>query len=182
MKPAIGACTESAMSRSRASSPNAVGEVVVHPEAALEVDLAGRVGRARRSGLDRRLRRLPRGHARRAEMQWRGTSDAPLSLETAPRRGHDGQSVRPGFYPVGMPEPLAGSTCSSSTSTCGSSTCGVRPPGISEWSLEVVAAFMRAAYGKGYCDALTEEAPGSLCADHGYRVPAPAPRAPTPDR
>ena len=40
------------------------------------------------------------------------------------------------------------------------------------WSLEVVAAFMRAAYGKGYCDALTEEAPGTLCADHGYRVPS----------
>ena len=31
---------------------------------------------------------------------------------------------------------------------------------------------MRAAYGKGYCDALTEDSPGSLCADHGYRVPA----------
>jgi hypothetical protein len=30
---------------------------------------------------------------------------------------------------------------------------------------------MRAAYGKGYCDALTEDAPGTLCADHGYRVP-----------
>ena len=29
---------------------------------------------------------------------------------------------------------------------------------ISEWSLEVVGAFMRAAYGKGYCDALTEDA------------------------
>lgn len=43
--------------------------------------------------------------------------------------------------------------------------------GNGEWTLEVVAAFMRAAYGKGYCDALTEEAPGSLCADHGYRVP-----------
>ena len=43
---------------------------------------------------------------------------------------------------------------------------------ISEWSLEVVGAFMRAAYGKGYCDALTEEARGSLCADHGYRVPS----------
>jgi hypothetical protein len=43
--------------------------------------------------------------------------------------------------------------------------------GITEWSLEVVAAFMRAAYGKGYCDALTEESPGALCADHGYRVP-----------
>jgi len=43
---------------------------------------------------------------------------------------------------------------------------------IGEWNLEVVAAFMRAAYGKGYCDALTEDAPGSLCVDHGYRVPA----------
>jgi hypothetical protein len=42
---------------------------------------------------------------------------------------------------------------------------------ISEWSLEVVAAFMRAAYGKGYCDALTEDSPGSLCHDHGYRIP-----------
>ena len=42
---------------------------------------------------------------------------------------------------------------------------------VSEWNLEVVSAFMRAAYGKGYCDALTEDAPGSLCADHGYRVP-----------
>lgn len=43
---------------------------------------------------------------------------------------------------------------------------------VEEWSLEVVAAFMRASYGKGYCDALTEESPGSLCADHGYDVPA----------
>jgi hypothetical protein len=43
--------------------------------------------------------------------------------------------------------------------------------GISEWSLDVVAAFMRAAYGKGYCDALTEDAPGSLCLEHGYEVP-----------
>jgi hypothetical protein len=50
---------------------------------------------------------------------------------------------------------------------------------IGEWSIEVVAAFMRAAYGKGYCDALTEDAPGSLCVDHGYRVPGrrPAPTA-----
>jgi hypothetical protein len=44
--------------------------------------------------------------------------------------------------------------------------------GIEEWSIEVVSAFMRAAYGKGYCDALTEDEPGSLCADHGYRIPA----------
>jgi len=43
---------------------------------------------------------------------------------------------------------------------------------IPEWNLDVVAAFMRAAYGKGYCEALTEERRGSLCADHGYRLPA----------
>jgi hypothetical protein len=48
---------------------------------------------------------------------------------------------------------------------------------ISEWNLDVVAAFMRAAYGKGYCDALTEDAPGALCNDHGYRIP---PRRRTP--
>jgi hypothetical protein len=50
---------------------------------------------------------------------------------------------------------------------------------IAEWNLEVVAAFMRAAYGKGYCDALTEAAPGSLCAEHGYRVPERRDPAPT---
>jgi hypothetical protein len=49
---------------------------------------------------------------------------------------------------------------------------------IEDWSIEVVAAFMRAAYGKGYCDALTEDAPGALCLDHGYRVPGRRP-APT---
>jgi hypothetical protein len=42
---------------------------------------------------------------------------------------------------------------------------------VEDWNLDVVAAFMRAAYGKGYCDALTEESPGSLCEDHGYRIP-----------
>ena len=50
---------------------------------------------------------------------------------------------------------------------------------VSEWSLEVMAAFMRAAYGKGYCDALTEDSPGSLCHDHGYRVPARREGAPS---
>jgi hypothetical protein len=43
---------------------------------------------------------------------------------------------------------------------------------IQEWSLDVVAAFMRAAYGKGYCDSLMEDSPGALCAEHGYRVPS----------
>ena len=42
---------------------------------------------------------------------------------------------------------------------------------ITEWKLDVVAVFMRAAYGKGYCDALTEDCPGALCAEHGYKVP-----------
>jgi hypothetical protein len=42
---------------------------------------------------------------------------------------------------------------------------------VSEWNLEVVAAFMRAAYGKGYCDALTEDSPGALCQEHGYEIP-----------
>ena len=42
---------------------------------------------------------------------------------------------------------------------------------VTEWNLEVVAAFMRAAYGKGYCDAFTEDSPGSLCHDHGYEIP-----------
>ena len=42
---------------------------------------------------------------------------------------------------------------------------------IREWSLEVVSAFMRAAYGKGYCDAQSEDSPGSLCEDNGYRIP-----------
>jgi hypothetical protein len=50
---------------------------------------------------------------------------------------------------------------------------------ITDWNIEIVAAFMRAAYGKGYCDSLTEESPGSLCLEHGYRVPA---RRPEPSR
>ena len=51
---------------------------------------------------------------------------------------------------------------------------------IGEWKLDVVAAFIRAAYGKGYCDALTEDARGSLCVDHGYRVPEPRAANPAP--
>jgi hypothetical protein len=43
---------------------------------------------------------------------------------------------------------------------------------VDEWKLDIVAAFMRAAYGRGYCDALTEESPGQLCQEHGYRVPS----------
>lgn len=45
---------------------------------------------------------------------------------------------------------------------------------VDEWNLEVVAAFMRAAYGNGYCDSLREATPGTLCAEHGYRIPGRA--------
>jgi hypothetical protein len=51
---------------------------------------------------------------------------------------------------------------------------------ISDWNLEVVGAFIRAAYGKGYCDALTEDAPGALCVEHGYRVPERGSGRPAP--
>jgi hypothetical protein len=50
---------------------------------------------------------------------------------------------------------------------------------VEDWTLEVVAAFLRAAYGKGYCDSLTEESPGVLCAEHGYQIPD---RRPMPAR
>lgn len=53
---------------------------------------------------------------------------------------------------------------------------------VREWSIEVVSSLMRAAYGKGYCDALTEERPGALCVDHGYRIPARAPAAAPSER
>ena len=53
---------------------------------------------------------------------------------------------------------------------------------IGEWNIEVVAAFIRAAYGKGYCDSLTEETPGSLCHDHGYRIPGRRVAAPVRER
>lgn len=36
---------------------------------------------------------------------------------------------------------------------------------------DLVATYMRAAYGKGYTDALSEPVRGSLCIDNGYRVP-----------
>jgi hypothetical protein len=36
---------------------------------------------------------------------------------------------------------------------------------------EQVGAFLRAAYGAGYRDALVEPVLGSLCRDHGYSIP-----------
>jgi hypothetical protein len=37
---------------------------------------------------------------------------------------------------------------------------------VDEWTDDVVLALMRAAYGQGSADALSEERPGALCRDH----------------
>jgi hypothetical protein len=42
---------------------------------------------------------------------------------------------------------------------------------LGEWTLARVGALLRFAYGRGYCDALTEAEPGKLCRDHGFVVP-----------
>lgn len=44
---------------------------------------------------------------------------------------------------------------------------------VEEWTPEIVVAFLRAAYGKGYADALSERTRGGLMLDHGYPVPSP---------
>jgi hypothetical protein len=45
------------------------------------------------------------------------------------------------------------------------------------WTLDLVATYIRAAYGKGYCDALGEPERGTLCIDHGFSIPEPPPPA-----
>ena len=42
---------------------------------------------------------------------------------------------------------------------------------VETWDIETVAAFMRAAYGMGYTQALAEDVRGRLCREHGYRLP-----------
>ena len=43
---------------------------------------------------------------------------------------------------------------------------------VNEWNFSRSSPpSTRAAYGKGYCDAFTEDSPGSLCHDHGYEIP-----------
>ena len=49
---------------------------------------------------------------------------------------------------------------------------------ISEWNIDVVAAFMRAAYGKGYCDSLTEDSRGRSASTTGTACPPGAPPGP----
>ena len=124
----------------------ALGPRVVHPEPALEVDLAGAVA-ALEQQLDRRLRALARRNARRAEsklshpasVSGAGTpSDALPTLFRMAKR-----PSRIDLLELDIDLRLADLWREAAE--------------IDEWSLDVVAAFMRAAYGKGYCDALTEE-------------------------
>ena len=111
--------------------------------------------------LDRLLGALPRGHARRAEVQVPcpdGTRSVPGTTMSSGRRPT--LSVRP-------PRTLSMAKKPSRIDLLELDidlrlTDLWREAGeITEWNLDVVAAFMRAAYGKGYCDALTEDAPGS---------------------
>ena len=93
-------------------------------------------------------------------------------------------AVRPCFYLVGMPKRPSRLDLLELDIDLRLTDLWREVIDVSEWNLEVVSAFLRAAYGKGYCDALTEDAPGSLCHEHGYRIPdrAPAQRAAETDK
>jgi hypothetical protein len=43
---------------------------------------------------------------------------------------------------------------------------------VEVWNIDLVSSFIRAAYGKGYCDAFLEKEDGSLYVDNGYRLPS----------
>src|SRR5215211_1536450 len=138
-----------------------LGPGIVHPEPAFEVDLVCRVT-ALEQELDCGLRRLPGGHAGRSETDCRHDPSVPsdtVSTFSAMAK----RPTRIELLELDIDLRLA---------DLWSEACGVN-----EWNLDVVAAFLRAAYGKGYCDALTEDAPGSLCRDHGYKIPARKPAA-----
>ena len=144
------------MSAARIASPSAGARLVVEPEAARESDLDGPVAaprEPRRGVLERggiRQPRRPHAHVAHAETLVRPTRFLPF-------RPWLKKPSRIDLLELDIDLRLADLW---------------REAGeISEWNLDVVAAFMRAAYGKGYCDALTEDSPGSLCHDHGYRVP-----------
>ena len=97
----------------------------------------------------------------------------------AARTGRFAASVRPGFYPRFMAKKPSRIDLLELDIDLRLTDLWREAGEITDWNLDVVAAFMRAAYGKGYCDALTEDSPGSLCHDHGYRIPG---RRPAPAR
>src|SRR5579864_4792847 len=74
-----------------------------------------------------------------------------------------GHVVRPCFYVFGMPKRPSRIDLLELDIDLRLADLWRETLDVTDWNLEVVAAFLRAAYGKGYCDALTEDAPGSLC-------------------
>ena len=139
--------------------------LVVEPEAADEAELAGPVA----LGRERRERLLER----RRLGQPAGAVADRHPFEAA-------YAVRPCFYVFGMPKRPSRIDLLELDIDLRLADLWRETLDVTEWNLEVVAAFLRAAYGKGYCDALTEDAPGSLCHEHGYRIPARTP-ARTPE-
>ncbi len=79
-----------------------------------------------------------------------------VQAEDRPDRAGAGLDVRSGPYPSrNGQDAVTYRLYSSSTSISLRLTDRWREAGeISEWNLDAWAAFMRAAYGKGYCDAL----------------------------
>src|SRR6185312_11538728 len=140
------------------------GVLVVHPEPAFEVDLTGREPALQESS-DRRLGRFPFRDPGRPEMQ-------TTAHETVAQRNRAGGPSDPVPTLSCMPTHPSRIDLLELDIDLRLADLWREAAGITDWTLDVVAAFMRAAYGKGYCDALTEDSPGSLCADHGYRVPA----------
>ena len=135
-----------------------LGPGVVHPELALEVDLAGVVAVLEHE-LHRSFGTVAIGNVGRAD------ADAGHGATVVPSMPSDGVRTLEGMEQPTRIDLLELDIDLRLTELWREAA------DVSEWSLEVVSAFMRAAYGKGYCDALTEDAPGSLCLEHGYDVP-----------
>ena len=146
--------------RADGSFPEQRGRLVVEPEAAHEPDLAGPVA----VGHERRERLLK---CRRLGQPARAVADVTHSREPMPS---DPVST---FF--AMPKRPSRIDLLELDIDLRLADLWRETLDVTDWNLEVVAAFLRAAYGKGYCDALTEDAPGSLCHEHGYRIPARKP-------
>ena len=119
----------------------------------------------------------------RRESRRQALNFVPEPRRRAPNRER-GSAVRPCFYLVRMPKRPSRLDLLELDIDLRLTDLWREAIDVSEWNLDVVAVFLRAAYGKGYCDALTEDAPGSLCHEHGYRIPdrAPARRAAESDK
>ncbi len=131
------------------------GPRIVHPEPTLEVDLAGVVAQGAED-LDRPLGIVTGGNPRQ-------TDSNSLHLREL-------YVVRRHSYALVMEQPTRIDLLELDIDLR-LADLWREAADVSEWNLEVVAAFMRASYGKGYCDAFTEDSPGSLCHDHGYEIP-----------